>query len=249
MNELLIKAVNISPQSRSGTIYPALNLELKSSSIVSIVGPESSGKTLWIKTLNGFNALAQGELSLLQYDVRQLSRIDWLNLQKSLSYVSQDMALLSAYSLMDNILLPALYHKLGSRETLTQRANTLLDEIGFDDKDALAALPAFSTPVQHYYIKIVRALIVCPKLLLLDDLYLYVSRSKMPAMHKFLKSRIKDDGVSLVIATNELDQLLDDNCPVIFISLQTVLVFDTKQKLILSDDETVQRYLLDNQLH
>ena len=92
MKKILIKASNMIPLSDPEVSFPSLSVDVYESSVVSIIGAESSGKTMWLRTLNGLNAMAQGELSLLGFDVRQLSRQDWLALHKELSYVGQDAA-------------------------------------------------------------------------------------------------------------------------------------------------------------
>lgn len=127
---ILLTASNIIPVAEHMFACPALNLEINDTSIISMIGPQSSSKSIWLKTLTGFNAMAQGELTILQHDIRKINRQQWLNLQKDISYVGEDSALLSALTLMENILLPALYHKMGEREDLINRAYSLLNQLG-----------------------------------------------------------------------------------------------------------------------
>ena len=249
MKNILIKAINVIPQTDSVVIESSLSLNINESSMVDIIGPESSGKTLWLKALFGSNAMAQGELTLLRHNVRQINRQDWLYLKKDISYVGQDTALLSAYTLMENILLPALYHKLGSRDELTEQANTLLNEIGFDDKEALNKLPAFTTPLQNYFIKIVRALIVRPRLLFVDDLYAHISPDRALCLKKFLRHKMDETGLAIVVTTSYIKQIMDDSTEIVFLSPETVVVFESSEALLSANDESVKEYLSSNDIH
>lgn len=249
MKSSLIKAVNVVPLSESEMGHPGLNLDVYESSIISLIGSESSGKTLWLKTLNGFNAMAQGELNLLNYNVRKLNREDWLNLQIEVSYVGQDTALLSAYTLMENILLPALYHKLGNRDELTQMAYSLLEEAGFTDFHNLNQLPAFVKPLQNYYVKLVRALIVSPRLLFLDDLFSHLSTDKLIELKAFLIRKVKESGLSIVLATDKITYVIDESTTIVFVSPDAVHVYESKGDMLESVDVSLKEFLSRNGIH
>ena len=210
---------------------------------------KSSGKTLWLKTLNGFNAMAQGELNLLNYNIRQLSREDWLNLQKEVSYVGQDTALLSAYTLMENILLPALYHKLGNRDELTKIAHSLLEETGFTDFHNLNQLPAFVKPLQNYYVKLVRALIVNPRLLFVDDLFSHLSTDKLIELKTFLICKVKETGLSIVLTTDQIAHVIDESTAIVFVSSDAVNVYESKENMLESVDVSFKEFLSRNGIH
>ena len=249
MKDTLIKAVGLSPVVSAEFFYPPLDLNVKSATMTSLIGPGSYGKTSWLKTLNGLNVMDRGELSLLQYDVRRLTRKDWLNLRKDVSYVGQDTALLSAYTLLENILLPALYHKQASRDELTGQAYRLLEEIGFKDLDALNRLPAFTTDLQNYYVKLVRGLIVKPRLLFLDDLYAHISLEEVSSLHRFIQQKIVDTGLSVVLTTARVKQVVDESSSIVFVSPEKVRVYEGRQALLESGDQLIEKYLFKNDVH
>ncbi|RDH84063.1 MAG: hypothetical protein DIZ80_07985 [endosymbiont of Galathealinum brachiosum] len=242
MNELLT-AKNIIPQAEHTFACAALNLQVSESSIISLVGPQSSSKTTWLNTLMGFNAMAQGDLTLLDHDVRQLSRTDWLDLQKDISYVGKDSALLSAYTLMENILLPALYHKIGGREELTAQVYNLFNELGFDDRGELNELPAFVTPLLIMYTKLARALIVKPKLLFIADVYAELSPGRMHNTRLFLNKYIKKTETSIILTTSHLEYIINDSSCFVFLSDKVTCVYRNKQELIESDVPCVKEYV------
>jgi phospholipid/cholesterol/gamma-HCH transport system ATP-binding protein len=243
MKNILIKAENIIPLSESNAAYLPLSLNVTESSVISIIGPELSVKTQWLKTLNGLNAMARGELTLLDHNVRQLDRQTWLGLQKEISYVGQDTALLSAYTLMENIMLPALYHKLASRNEISLQVHALLDEIGFKDMEIFSQLPAYVSPLQNYYARIVRALIVKPKLLFLDDLYAYLSPDKALSLKKFLMHKVEKTGVSIVLTTSNIKQVIDDSTMIVFVSPDAIGSYTGKKNILSAGDSPVKKYL------
>lgn len=249
MNSSVIKARNIMPESDFKVINSQLSLDLAEGAVANIIGPEASGKSIWLKTLNGFNPLVQGELNLLQYDVRQLNREDWLNLQKQISYIGSDTVLLSAFTLKENILLPGLYHKLDSQQALTRLAYQLLSDLGFEDQNVLDELPAFATPLQNYYVKLARALIVKPRLLLMDDMAFYANPSRVYKIKQTLSKVIDNAGMSLVTITADEKQVFDESSKIIFTSPNYTAVFDNRQQFILSSETSVKEYLSRNSVH
>lgn len=248
MNELLT-AKNIIPQAEHTFACSALSLKINKSSIVSLIGPQSSSKTTWLNTLMGFNAMVQGELTLLEHDVRQLSRTDWLILRKDISYIGKDSALLSAYTLMENILLPALYHKIGGREELTAQVYKLFNELGFDDRDELNQLPAFVTPLLTMYTKLARALIVKPKLLFIANVFADINPGRMHNISCFLKKYIKTTDTSIILTTSHLEYIIDDSSSFVFLSNKVSRVYNNKQELIESDVPCVKEYVSRAGLH
>jgi len=249
MKNILIKAENISPASNSDAVYSPLSLNILKSSITSIIGPGSVEKILWLKTLNGLNAMAQGELTLLQKNVRQLDRQAWLGLQNKISFIGQDTALLSAYTLMENIMLPALYHKLADRDEISRQADVLLDEIGFEGKEMLKQLPAYASQLQNYYVKVVRALIVKPQLLFLDDLYTHLSLDKVLNLKQFLRHKVDSMGLSIVLTTRNIKQIIDESTNIIFVSPDTTALYENRQDLLKSDNASIKEYLSRYEIH
>ena len=249
MGKELIIAKNISPMDEVSEKYPTLDLQLGESSMLSFLGLDQADRTLWFKTLNGLHPIAQGELNFMQHDVRHLSREDWLHLKKDIAYLAQDTVLLSAYTLLENILLPGLYHKVASRKQLVKRAYELLEEIGFDEFDCVNKLPAYATALQNYYAKIVRTLIVQPKLLFLDDPYAYISVDRANDLKTFFKNKVKNMGLSVVLAARHVNQVLDESSNIVFISQQKVCVFNCKSEFLISNNELVKQYLIKNEVH
>lgn len=245
---ILLTASNIIPVAEHMFACPALNLEINDTSIISMIGPQSSSKSIWLKTLTGFNAMAQGELTILQHDIRKINRQQWLNLQKDISYVGEDSALLSALTLMENILLPALYHKMGEREDLINRAYSLLNQLGFDDREELNKLPAFVAPLLILYTRLVRALIVRPKILFMADVYSNISPGRIYNIKKFIKSHVDKTGMSVILTSSYLQHVIDDSNVFIFLSKNEAGVYSNRQDLLKSDASSVKAYLSENHI-
>lgn len=240
---MLISAENITPSSDLDAGYPPLTLNVSESSIISIISPDSATKILWLKTLKGINAIAKGELALLGENIREIDRPTWLALQKSISFVGQDAALLSAYTVQENIILPALYHKLAGREDLIKQSCSLLDEIGINDKSFLNQLPAYISPLQDYYTRIVRALIVKPKLLFLDNLYAHLSLSMALSLKRFLENKVEVTGLSIVLTSNNIKQVINESTTVVFVSANKTITYKNQQDMLKSGDASVIEYL------
>ena len=150
---------------------------------------------------------------------------------------------------MENMLLPGLYHKLGRRDQLIKQVYALLEEIGFDDMDALNQLPAFVTPLKNYYARMVRALIVRPKLLFVDDLYAHLSSDKTTGLGRFLMQKVEQTGLALVLTTDQIKQPVNESAQIVFISSDMIHIFENRNDFLSSNDDSVKQYLFSNGIH
>ena len=104
----------------------ALDFELHTGEVTSIIGPNYSGKGNWIRTLCGLEDPSSGELFIKGINTADLSAEDWTLTRIKVAYLHEDTALLSAVNGLVNVLLPALYHKLDKK--LKKQFNFILDK-------------------------------------------------------------------------------------------------------------------------
>jgi len=191
MENILIQARGVKPYIEGNESFPSINLNILPSTIISIIGPVSGGKNIWLKTLSGMLELETGELILLGHNMSDMQRDDWLSLRKDIAYVGQDTSLLSVLSVMENVLLPASYHKLAGRNELIKQARSMLFEIGFNDEQAFNQLPAYVNLTQRYYAMLVRAFMLNPKVVFIDDMFSQLGATASGNINKFLQKRKK----------------------------------------------------------
>jgi ABC-type transporter Mla maintaining outer membrane lipid asymmetry ATPase subunit MlaF len=95
----------------------------------------------------------------------------------------------------------------------------------------------------------VRALIVRPRLLFIDDLYAHISSDRALCLKKLLRHKMDEAGLAIVVTTSYIKQIIDDSTDIVFLSPETVVVFKSGEELLGSNDESVKEYLSSNDIH
>lgn len=242
MKNALIQAKGIKPYLEGDNSLPAINLNILPATIVSIIGTVSTGKNTWLKTLAGMLELEAGELILLGHNFNDMQRTDWLNMRKEIAYIGYDASLLSVLSIMENILLPASYHKLAGRNELIERARNMLFEVGFDDAQAFKQLPAYVNVTQRYYAMLVRAFMLNPKIIFIDDMFSQLDATASENINRFLRKRTAE-GLAVVQNTHDIRDAIKSSTEILFVTDSNVLMFKDRDDLFASVEVDVTAYL------
>lgn len=175
MKSVLI-ASQLLPEFDSPVSAAAIDLAMDSDTVLGVIGPDMSIKSAWIKCLTGIEASAQGELMINEHDAIGMSRKDWQQLRTECVYMDDETALVSVFNVQENILLPASYHKLNTRQALLQRMETLLQQLGFKHPRHLSELPAYVDDLEIVQAIIARALLLQPALVSIGNIFNLIGR-------------------------------------------------------------------------
>jgi ABC-type lipoprotein export system ATPase subunit len=161
----ILEARNLWVEFDGITILRDISLHAGPGESIAVVGGSHSGKSVLLKTLAGLIRPARGRVlfngkSVQSYD--QLS-VPW---EEAMGYVSQNLGLRSNMSAMENAALPLLYHGTVPPEKARRRASLLLEQIGISDA---SSRPALLSPGERSLVALARALILDPKVILLDS--------------------------------------------------------------------------------
>lgn len=207
----------------------ALDLSAQPGSIVSIIGPDHDLKSSWLQTIAGVMEAESGSLYLDGRDTTTLEREDWVRIRTQFAYVHTNTAVLSAANALQNLMLPAIYHKTGEAGAVRAKAEQLLEEI--DAGEDLHLLPAYLKKEQRYKIAVARALMLDPISLLVDSPFTALNFTSAKHFKQFLLNRVKNDNLLLILATHDSKFALEHSDQIIFISSEHMLKFDKKQRI------------------
>ena len=221
----------------------ALDLNVASGDIISIIGPHNSGKSHWLKTICGLQQQLSGRINIHGVDTLHLSAKDWSMTRMKVAYLHADTALMSAANGLDNVLIPASYHQLDKRlknESLTEKALNLLQEI--DPELNLDDLPAYISKEQRFKIAVARVLLLDPDVLALDKPFTHFDHQSKRQFQRFLAERV-NKGLSLLLLTDDVQYALNISDQIIFVNRENLFHFDSKQAILNCDIAVVNEYL------
>ena len=203
----MIKLRNVWKEYRinSEEVFCALkgvSLEIKKGEFVSIVGPSGSGKSTLMYIMGLLDKPTKGDVfientSVFKLDDNQLSSLR----NKFIGFVFQQFNLISNMSVIQNIMLPTIYHRGKLGFDPFKKAVYLLKRFGiYDKKDSY---PNKLSGGQQQRVAIARALIMSPKVVLADEPTGNLDSKTGREILNLMEGLNKKDRVTLVVVTHD----------------------------------------------
>ena len=177
-----------------------MNLDVKKGEVIVIIGPSGCGKSTFLRCLNGLEDIQGGEIMLngraVSKDAGDISEI-----RQKIGMVFQSYDLFPHKTILENILLAPMKVQKRKREEAEAEAMELLSKVGLADRKN--DYPRQLSGGQKQRIAIVRALIMHPDVLLLDE----ITAALDPEMvHEVLQvvMNLARSGSTMLIVTHEM---------------------------------------------
>lgn len=179
-----------------------INLDLQKGEVICLVGPSGSGKSTLLRCLAGLEPIDSGEIVLLgQHNLHTQDEAAKKALSDNVSLVVQDFNLWPHKTVLENIILAPVITKKMARPAATESALKLLRKFGlYDQRDAY---PDFLSGGQKQRVAIIRALVMQPKVLLLDEITSALDPVLVSSVLNVIKVLAKE-GQSMIIVTHHL---------------------------------------------
>lgn len=182
------------------TVINDVSLSVNKGEVVVIVGPSGCGKSTFLRCLNGLEEIQEGKVFVDEKLVNP--SIDGHgNVHEKIGMVFQSYDLFPHKTILQNITLAPIKVQKRNKKDTEQEALELLEKIGLQSKKD--CFPRQLSGGQKQRVAIVRALIMHPSVLLLDE----VTAALDPEMvHEVLQLvvNLAKEGRTMVIVTHEM---------------------------------------------
>lgn len=199
MDEIL-RINNLSKRYEDIAVLENINLSVKKGEVVVIVGPSGCGKSTLLRCLNGLEEIQEGEAVLDDEVINPNSK----NLSKSrekIGMVFQSYDLFPHKTILQNVTLAPIKVKKRKRAEAEQEASALLERVGLLSKKD--NYPRQLSGGQKQRVAIVRALIMHPEVLLLDEITAALDPEMVREVLDVVLALAKE-GRTMVIVTHEM---------------------------------------------
>ena len=181
-------------------VLKGIDLDIAQGEVVCLIGASGSGKSTLLKCLNLLEQVDDGEIWL---DDREITdpRIDVDEVRRSIGIVFQAYNLFPHLSVVDNITLgpvKVLGHK---RSDVRERAHELLRRVGLEAK--AEAFPDALSGGQQQRVALVRAMLMNPTVLLLDEITSALDPMLVGEVLDVIRD-LRSQGMTIVMATHEM---------------------------------------------
>ena len=184
------------------TVVKGVNLDVSSGEVVGLLGPNGAGKTTTFSMVVGLTAPDSGRVLLDGADVTDDPM--YVRARKGIGYLPQEASIFRGLSVEDNItaILETLPLDSASRRN---RRTELLAELGLTP---LAKAAAYTlSGGERRRVEITRALVVSPKIMLLDEPFAGIDPIAVTDIQKIV-FHLKERGIGVLITDHNVRETL-----------------------------------------
>jgi len=148
-------------------VLNGVGLKIEQAQFIAIVGPSGAGKSTLLHILGGLDSPSQGEVIFQGESIYRYNDLDLAKVRnEKIGFVFQFFHLLSEFTVLENVLMPAL---LGQRvnSVLKESALEFLTQVGLGER--LTHFPNQLSGGEKQRVAIVRSLINKPEILFCDE--------------------------------------------------------------------------------
>ena len=181
-------------------VLRGVNTTIHEGERVVLIGASGSGKSTLLRCLNLLEEPTSGTVIFEGVDLTAPDT----NLDKTrcrMGMVFQHFNLFPHKTILENITLAPVYHKLQTKEEAKKKAMALLERIGLADK--ANTYPAMLSGGQKQRVAIVRALAMEPKVMLVDEPTSALDPGMVGEVLELIR-QLADTGMTMVIVTHEM---------------------------------------------
>jgi osmoprotectant transport system ATP-binding protein len=199
----LVKLANVSKRYGDAiALYPT-NLSIESGKTMVLIGPSGCGKSTLLRIII---RLIEPDSGSIEFDREPVTRDNINNLRRRIGYVIQEGGLFPHLTARANVLLMA--HHIGKSEGETHNRLRELSELTRFSENLLPRYPGELSGGQRQRVSLMRALMLSPELLLLDEPLGALDPLVRASLQKDLKEIFTHLGQTVVFVTHDLAEAI-----------------------------------------
>lgn len=198
--EEILTVKNISKSFDDITVFSNLNLTVSKGEVVVIIGPSGCGKSTFLRCINALEDIQEGEIRL-DGELIDPSSKDIHRIREKIGMVFQSYDLFPHLTILQNLTLAPVKVLKREKKDAEKEALALLDRVGLLSKKD--SYPRQLSGGQKQRVAIVRALMMHPEILLLDEITAALDPEMVKEVLDVVLSLAKE-GRTMVIVTHEM---------------------------------------------
>lgn len=245
MSNLILEIKHIHKQFDGQKVLSGISLDIHEKEVISIIGSSGSGKTTFLRCLNLLNEPDDGHIIFMNEDLMD-PKTDLNHLRMRMGMVFQSFNLFNHLSVLENCIMAPITLLKQKREEAIVKAQEILDQVGMRKFEHVSVTQLSGGQKQR--VAIARALMMNPKIMLFDEPTSALDPEMVGEVLEVMKKLAKE-GMTMVIATHEMDFAKNVSTKVIFMDQGVIREMGTPKDIFSNPKEERTKAFLKRYAH
>lgn len=196
----MIDVKNLHKYFGSLEVLKGIDCHIDKGECVCVIGPSGSGKSTFLRCLNLLETPTKGDIVIDDMHLTE-KNFDVDSMRKRVGMVFQHFNLFPHLTILENVTLAPIRHKMMTEEQAKEKAMELLNRVGVGDK--ADNYPAQLSGGQKQRVAIARSLALSPEVMLFDEPTSALDPEMVGEVLEVMKQLAKE-GMTMVVVTHEM---------------------------------------------
>lgn len=222
-------------------IYKNMSFSVPKGKITAIMGPSGIGKTTMLRLIGGQLKPDSGDILFAGNSIPNMSRAALYQARTRMSMLFQSGALFTDMSVFDNVAFPLREHTELSEELIRLVVLMKLQAVGL--RGAKDLMPAELSGGMARRAALARSIALDPELIMYDEPFAGQDPISMGVLVRLIKSLNEVLGLSSLIVTHDVTEVLSIADHVVIIAEQGVIGTGAPEQMLEHESPLVQQFL------
>ena len=196
----MIDVKNLHKYFGSLEVLKGIDCHIDKGECVCVIGPSGSGKSTFLRCLNLLETPTKGDIVIDDMHLTEKD-FDVDAMRKRVGMVFQHFNLFPHLTILENVTLAPIRHKMMTEEQAKEKAMELLNRVGVGDK--ADNYPAQLSGGQKQRVAIARSLALSPEVMLFDEPTSALDPEMVGELLEVMK-QLAQEGMTMVVVTHEM---------------------------------------------
>ena len=196
----MIDVKNLHKYFGSLEVLKSIDCHIDKGECVCVIGPSGSGKSTFLRCLNLLETPTKGDIVIDDMHLTEKD-FDVDAMRKRVGMVFQHFNLFPHLTILENVTLAPIRHKMMTEEQAKEKAMELLNRVGVGDK--ADNYPAQLSGGQKQRVAIARSLALSPEVMLFDEPTSALDPEMVGEVLEVMK-QLAQEGMTMVVVTHEM---------------------------------------------
>ena len=196
----MIDVKNLHKYFGSLEVLKGIDCHIDKGECVCVIGPSGSGKSTFLRCLNLLETPTKGDIVIDDMHLTEKD-FDVDAIRKRVGMVFQHFNLFPHLTILENVTLAPIRHKMMTEEQAKEKAMELLNRVGVGDK--ADNYPAQLSGGQKQRVAIARSLALSPEVMLFDEPTSALDPEMVGEVLEVMK-QLAQEGMTMVVVTHEM---------------------------------------------